>query len=442
MKKLLSVFLFLTVWLSASAYDFEVDGIYYNTIGNGQVEVTGITQYGGGYSGSVVIPSSVTYTDYYGETHTYSVTSIGNDAFYGCSGLTTVTIPNSVTSIGSFAFSGCSGLTSVTIPNSVTSIDSYAFQNCSSLTSVTIPNSVTSIGNYAFSFSGLTSVTIPNSVTSIGDYAFYYCTGLTTVTIPNSVTSIGDIAFYGCSNITDITCLATTPPTIKSNTFANYDATLYVPSGSISLYSAESYWMNFNIQPIPDISNTITVNSNDEQMGTTLGSGTYEENTNAQLVAVTQAGYSFQRWSDGNTDNPRNVVVTKDSTFTAYFADPASVHDTIIRIDTLIVRDTVYEVRYDTIYETLYDTVYITQTDTIYLEYDGKDAMQYSLEEQGVYYLGSKVYNSQNLYIKLYYSDGKLLSSGTNDIDMSSCPNGIYIVTDGKGGFLKINHYR
>ena len=134
------------------------------------------------------------------------VTSIGNVAFYFCSGLTSVTIPNSVTSIGSDAFGGCSGLTSVTIPNGVTSIGWSAFRGCSGLTSVTIPNSVTSIEGYAFGWcSGLTSITIPNSVTSIGDCAFYNCSGLTSVTMPNSVMSIGAQAFRGCSGLTSIT---------------------------------------------------------------------------------------------------------------------------------------------------------------------------------------------------------------------------------------------
>ena len=135
-----------------------------------------------------------------------SVTSIGGNAFVGCSGLTSVTIPNSVTSIGPGAFSGCSGLTSVTIPNSVASIGNVTFSRCSGLTSVTIPNSVTSIGDLAFyGCSGLTSVTIPNSVTSIGSYAFYLCSGLTSVTIPNSVASIGVCAFQSCSGLTSVT---------------------------------------------------------------------------------------------------------------------------------------------------------------------------------------------------------------------------------------------
>jgi len=164
---------------------------------------------------NTVIPNSVTSIGnnaFYGcsgltsLTIPNSVTSIGESAFENCSGLTSVTIPNSVTNIGGGAFRGCSGLTSVTIPNSVTSIGYQAFYDCTGLTSVTIPNSVTSIGGSAFSrCSGLTSVEIPNSVTSIGDNAFYYCTGLTSVTIPNSVTSIGGWAFSYCSGLTSVT---------------------------------------------------------------------------------------------------------------------------------------------------------------------------------------------------------------------------------------------
>ena len=150
------------------------------------------------------------------------VTSIGDYAFYGgCTGLTSVTIPNSVTSIGGGAFSGCTGLASVTIPNSVTSIGNYAFDWCSGLTSVTIGNSVTSIAYRAFrGCTGLTSVTIPNSVTSIGEHAFYGCSGLTSLTIPNSVTSIGEHAFYGCSGLTSVT-IPNSVTSIGGSAFSN-----------------------------------------------------------------------------------------------------------------------------------------------------------------------------------------------------------------------------
>ena len=193
MRKLYFLFFMAFLPLVVSVQAVEIDGIYYNLNSSGATKTAEVTQNPNKYSGNIVIPETVTYNDV-----TYSVTSIGNSAFLGCSGLTSVTIPNSVTSIGYHAFSDCTSLTSVTIPNSVTSIGNMAFHNCSGMTSVIISNSVTSIGSGAFSdCTSLTSVTIPNSVTSIGDTAFYGCSSLTSVTIPNSVNSIGAIAFQG-----------------------------------------------------------------------------------------------------------------------------------------------------------------------------------------------------------------------------------------------------
>ena len=150
--------------------------------------------------------------------------SISPSAFSGCTGLTSITIPNSVTSIGEFAFSGCTGLSSVTIPSSVTSIGWLAFSGCTGLTSVTIPNSVTSIGESAFyGCTALTSVTIPNSVTSIGGGAFKGCTGLTSVTIPNSVTTIGESAFNGCTSLTSVVFNAKNCHSPSSSSYAWFE---------------------------------------------------------------------------------------------------------------------------------------------------------------------------------------------------------------------------
>ena len=218
------------------AYDFEVGGIYYDLIDGKAAEVTykgPRSDTGQSYSGEVVIPEKVTYKGV-----EYPVDGIGYFAFYDCSNLTSITIPNSVTSIGIQTFYGCSSLTTITIPNSVTSIGGAAFAYCSALTSITIPNSVTSIGGVAFYYcTGLTTITIPNSVTSIEGNAFRYCsftsikvdadnnkydsrdncnaiietktntliTGCKNTIIPNSVTSIGGSAFEGCTGLTSIT---------------------------------------------------------------------------------------------------------------------------------------------------------------------------------------------------------------------------------------------
>lgn len=157
------------------------------------------------------------------------------------------TIPSSVTSIGEEAFRNCIGITSINIPNSVTSIGEYAFGNCTSLTSVTIPNSVTSIGLCAFYYcTSLTSVTIPNRVTSIGYATFWNCSSLTSITIPNSVNSIVSRAFEDCMNLTTVTVEIRNPLSIDSYTFPNRaNATLFVPYGCRAGYMAANYWKEF-----------------------------------------------------------------------------------------------------------------------------------------------------------------------------------------------------
>ena len=215
-RAIVAIAMMLIGWLPSLAQDFDVDGIYYTKTSDNTVEVTYHGRHSGmhfyDYVGNVTIPLSVKYNDV-----TYNVTSIGEEAFYYCEGLTSIEIPNSVTSIGVSAFDSCERLT---------------------------------------------SVVIGNSVTSIGESAFCGCLRLTSIEIPNSVTWIGDEAFEDCESLTKITCWATTPPAIYSNTFSNYSAELYVPVGCKSAYQSAIYWRNFNI--INDtLDNPIRLNDND-----------------------------------------------------------------------------------------------------------------------------------------------------------------------------------
>lgn len=232
---------------------FEYNGLIYTILNEADKTCKIKTYAGSNVTGNIVIPEKAYYEAEYYDKEAFTVISIGDDAFSGCSGLTGISIPNSVTSIGSRAFYNCRGLREVIIPKSVTSVGSEAFYGCGFAKtaypntisnpftngrnvsypaegtivedgiiynvektiiyyasygisgSFTIPNSVTSIGVDAFSYcKSLTSVNIPNSVTSIGECAFSSCYGLTSVDIPNSVTSIGEYAFSNCYDLTSV----------------------------------------------------------------------------------------------------------------------------------------------------------------------------------------------------------------------------------------------
>ena len=151
-----------------------------------------------------------------------------------------------MTSIGNYTFFNCSGLTSVTIPNSVTSIEEGAFDRCSGLTSVTIPNSVTSIGEYAFSDCyKMTALSLSENLAIVRRRAFMYCSSLKELIIPAKVEFIYQEAFAVCSGLESIKVLATTPPFAYDNTFSKYNIPLYVPEESVSAYQAANPWSKF-----------------------------------------------------------------------------------------------------------------------------------------------------------------------------------------------------
>lgn len=177
-------------WPAMDDFTFTINSVDTNT--------ATLVQYTG-HGGAVIIPP---FLEYMGGK---MVTDIGSSAFESCTGLTSVTIPQSVVSIGSAAFFYCTSLTNVTIPDSVASIGSSVFSGCIGLTSITIPDSVGSIGGYTFGeCSALTNIVIGNGVNSIGEELFYGCSNMTDVTIPASVFSIEDAAFSGCTGLTNV----------------------------------------------------------------------------------------------------------------------------------------------------------------------------------------------------------------------------------------------
>ena len=222
---------------------------------------------------------------------------LGNYAFYGCSGLTSLTLPSSVTSIGSYAFYGCSGLTSFTLPSSVTSIGESAFKGCSGLTSLTIPSSVTSIGYKAFAYcSGLTSLTLPSSVTSIGESAFKGCSGLTSLTIPSGVTSIGSYAFYGCSGLTSIYVYLEKTPKLGKDIFKECDAkicTVYVPTGTYDDYLVSEFGYFENIVEFDATGiDKVTTSTDAKELS--------RYSVNGQRLSAPAKGLNIVKYSDGS----------------------------------------------------------------------------------------------------------------------------------------------
>ena len=229
-KLLLSIALMLTA-LTVRAYDFEVNGIKYTITSTTDFtcEVTGHTS--DSYTlFTLFIPSSVTNNG-----QSYSVKSIGYNAFSSYDYLQSVTISNGVTSIGAYAFYCCRKLETVSIPASVTNIGDDAFSDCG-LTSVVLSSNLTNIGSGAFCRCNLTDLTIPGGVTSIGDYAFSQCEKLTSMTIQNGVTSISNNAFYGCSSLSSVT-IPNSVTSIGISAFQNCSSlsSVTIPSSVVSI---------------------------------------------------------------------------------------------------------------------------------------------------------------------------------------------------------------
>lgn len=263
-------------------------------------------------------------------TNCTSMGSYSNPVFSGCSNFATLTIGANVTTIPSYAFNGCSGLTSFVIPDSVTSIGNYAFRGCSSLTSVTVPVGVTTIGGNAFyNCSGLTSVTFnATNCTAVGTTsAFSFCTNIQTLTIGTNVTKIPNYAFMNCSALDTVYMNPTIPPTVGNYAFAgNASNRVFILSGcTYNAYYNASSWTSYRSAlrgPVIDID--INLAANDTMRGhaaivPTADSSDIACDSTSVIHATANYGYYFAHWNDGDTNNPRTITLTQDTTFTAIF---------------------------------------------------------------------------------------------------------------------------
>ena len=248
------------------------------------------------------------------------ITSIGSRAFYGCSGLTSLNLPADITYIGLYAFYGCSGLTSLTIPTGVSIINEYAFYDCSSLTRLDLPSSIREIYHSAFmNCRNLTSLTIPSNVTYISSRAFSGCSSLKNITLPTRIFGIGDNAFYGCSNLNSLTlsyelreineyafcdCNGLTSiyvyadkvPKMREDVFKGCDAkkcTIYVPKGTYGDYRSSDFGYFENIVEFDATGIDKTTTSTDiEEVS--------RYSVNGQRLVGPTKGLNIVKYSDGS----------------------------------------------------------------------------------------------------------------------------------------------
>lgn len=345
---LLLTALMVTSLFNAYAYDFSAvapsgQTLYYNIVdGNAQVtsQNSSYPYYSSYPTGTLEIPNYVT-----NGSNSYAVTSIGSRAFSGCSGLTSVTIPNSVTSIGYSAFSGCSGITSVTIPDSVTSIGGWAFSGCS-LISVIIGSSVCDIGQSAFVGCNEQTVIWMKPLTP-PDVSLHGLGSNTTVVIPrNSFGAYDDDMRYmwrsNCNVYKDILLVfININDSLKG--YVEGNTTIAYPYVDTITLTARPYYgyifdrwddnSNDSSRIITNITQDINVTAyfsyNEFNIsvqpdtsihGSCNGNGSYNYLSERTISANANYGYHFLQWSDGDTNNPRTITLTKDTSFTAMFA--------------------------------------------------------------------------------------------------------------------------
>ena len=465
----------------AWAYDFEVPmhgySLYFNIVEGEEnaVEVTapredGITRWDGipRPTGLLDIPSEV---DHDGDN--YRVVGIADRAFAGCSGITGIIFPPTLTHIGAFAFSQCTGLQGkVEITESIATIGNSAFYGCTGITEVeynavacdvmggsigttafgSCPSLQTiSFGNRvrripAYAFAGMDGLnckwSLPATLEYIGDYAFAYCSSIhglldipegvreigsnafaqchlmNSLVLPSTTTRVGQRAFYQCVNVKWITVHALIPPEVEADAFVGIKGTvtLNVPCISAERYKKDENWKNFRtIKTVAPCTIEISGRVQDPEYGKVMGMGQYRHGDTAMLVAVCNSGYGFKSWTDGNTDNPRRVMVADTATYTAIM-QPAG-----------IMREIEY----------VHDTVHVNGTELVYEYYEINDVAEPMYTQEEIVYnsgrrrLEFEIDKRDLVEVTLYNEAGLCVYTGKprrSYVNMRRYPTGHYIV--------------
>ena len=419
-------------------------------------------------AGILAIPAEVEW-----DSKIYTVVAIGDRAFYGCKDITALQLPPTITDIGAYAFSLCTALKGeVTIGEKVVSVgrsaflscpgittvhfnaenclfmggsrSSTAFGNCRSLTRVTfgpkvqripdyafvgmnllkmewnLPEGLEYVGDYAFAFCSSIGgiLTLPKSTKKVGKFAFMQCHDMKAVVFPSGIESIGQRAFYQCINIAQITSYALLPPVVEADAFTGirYSAVVNVPCVSVERYREAEGWGKLkNMKSMQPCSLEIMAVSNDHTAGTVMGGGMYRIGDTALLVAVCKAGYSFRGWSDSVSDNPRKVVISDTTTYTALFQRA----------------EVVREVQY------VHDTLYRDGVQTIYRTVEANDMAKPIGQQEAVVYNRSShkievnVARKDIIELALYNDVGQCVYTGRplmGGISMRTRPSGYYII--------------
>lgn len=475
-RRPLLIFMLLMIAAPVWAYDFEVPqaagySLYFTIVNReeNKVEVTypATTQEGYWYghvrpTGPLTVPALVEH-DGIG----YVVVSIGERAFSGCDGITTLYLPHTLVSIGDYAFSQCYGIQGlVTIGERVTYVGRSAFYACSGITAVqfnavqcetmggtisstafggcrsltrllfgpkvkripdyafygmdqldtewSLPEELEYIGENAFAYCSKMrgSLSIPTGVQVISPYAFAQCHSLNQVTLPERLTRIDQRAFYQCVNLRQVTVQALVPPTMAEDVFAGSNAVLEIPCISERRYKSALGWNSFvTIRTLQPCMVNIAASVNDAACGTVMGGGTYPVGAKVNLVAVCNAGYSFLGWSDGNKQNPRQVT-----------ADDTVTYHAIMQPN---------EVEY------IHDTTYVDGVQVKYEYYEMNDVAEPIASQQEITYNKAKqrveidLPKRSVMGVDLYNAAGQCISSGVprhGHIDMRRYPSGNYMI--------------